>query len=138
RRALSMALDRRAMLQNVFGSQGRLSYGPFPRTISFADTTVRLLPYDVNGAKALLDSAGWREPSPGGVRQKNGIPLRFSLTLPISSRIRVAYSVLIQEQLRRVGAQVDLDQLQSNAAGKKMIERTYDAMLVGLSTDPSP
>lgn len=138
RRALSMALDRKAMLQNVFGPTGKLSYGPFPRSISFADTTVRLLPYDVNAAKALLDSAGWHEPSPGGVRQKNGIPLRFSLTLPVSSRIRVAYSVLIQEQLRRVGAQVDLDQLQVNASGKKMFDRSYDMMLIGLSTDPSP
>lgn len=138
RRALSMALDRKAMLQNVFGSLGKISYGPFPRSISFADTTLRLLTYDVNTAKAVLDSAGWRESSPGGVRQKNGIPLRFSLTLPISSRARVAYSVLIQDQLRRVGAQVDLDQLQINAYGKKMVERTYDAMLVGLSTDPSP
>jgi peptide/nickel transport system substrate-binding protein len=138
RRALSMALDRRAMLQNVFGSLGRLSFGPFPRSISFADTTLRLLPYDVNAAKSLLDSAGWRELSPGGVRQKNGMPLRFSLTLPVSSRPRVAYSVLIQEQLRRVGAQVDVEQLQSNAVGKKLFDRTYDAMLVGLSTDPSP
>jgi peptide/nickel transport system substrate-binding protein len=138
RRALSMALDRKAMLQNVFGPLGRLSYGPFPRSISFADTTVRLLPYDVNAAKALLDSAGWREPSPGAVRQKNGMPLRFSLTLPVSSRPRVAYSVLIQEQLRRVGAQVDLEQLQVNAAGKKMFDRSYDMMLIGLSTDPSP
>ncbi|HEY2378901.1 MAG TPA: peptide ABC transporter substrate-binding protein [Gemmatimonadaceae bacterium] len=138
RRALSMALDRKAMLQNVFGSLGRLSHGPFPRSISFADTTLPLLPYDVNAAKALLDSAGWREPSAGAVRQKNGVPLRFSLTLPVSSRPRVAYSVLIQEQLRHVGAEVDLDQLQMNVVGKKMLDRSFDAMLIGESTDPSP
>src|SRR4051812_4237487 len=79
RRALSMALDRRAMLQNVFAGIGRMSYGPFPRTLPFADTTISLPPYDVNAAKALLDSAGWREPSPGAVRVRNGIPMRFSL-----------------------------------------------------------
>ena len=138
RRALSMALDRKPMLQNVFGSLGKLSHGPFPPSLPFADTTLQLLPYDVNAAKALLDSAGWRESSPGGVRQKNGLPLRFSLSLPVSSRPRVAYSVLIQEQLRRVGAQVDLDQLQINAFNKKVFDRSYDAMLLGLSTDPSP
>lgn len=138
RRALSMALDRPAMLQNVYGSVGRKSYGPFPRTISFADTTLRLLPYDVNAAKALLDSAGWREPAPGAVRQKNGVPLRFGLTAPISSRPRVAYSVLLQEQLRRVGAQADLQQLQGNLVFDRMVKRKFDAMLVGQSTDPSP
>ena len=138
RRAISMALDRRAMLQNVFGPLGRPSYGPFPRTIAFADTTLRLLPYDVTGAKALLDSAGWKEPTPGGVRQKNGRPLRFALMLPASSRPRMAYSVLIQEQLRRVGVQVDLEQLQSNAMGERQFRRNFDALLLAQFTDPSP
>lgn len=138
RRALSMALDRRAMLQNVFAGVGRMSYGPFPRTLPFADTTLSVPPYDVNAAKALLDSAGWREPSAGAVRVKNGVPLRFSLLVPLSSRPRVAYSVLIQEQLRRVGAQVDLDQLQANVAGERESKRNFDAVLHAQFTDPSP
>jgi peptide/nickel transport system substrate-binding protein len=133
-----MALDRRAMLQNVFGSVGKLSHGPFPATLPFADTTLKMLAYDVNAAKALLDSAGWREPSAGAVRQKNGVPLRFSLAAPISSRSRLKYSVLIQEQLRGVGAQVDLEQLQANVAGERQVKRNFDAMLLGQSTDPSP
>jgi peptide/nickel transport system substrate-binding protein len=138
RRALSMALDRRAMLQNVFGSVGRLSYGPFPRSIAFADTTLALPPYDVNAAKALLDSAGWRETTAGGVRAKDGKPLRFSLLTPVSSRPRAAYSILIQEQLRRVGAQVDVEQLQANAAGDRQRQHNFDASLLAQSSDPSP
>ena len=138
RRALSMALDRRAMLQNVFAGVGRMSYGPFPRTLPFADTTLAVPPYDVNAAKALLDSAGWREASPGAVRVRNGVPLRFSLLVPISSRPRVAYSVLIQEQLRRVGAQADLDQVQANVAGEREAKRNFDAVLHAQFTDPSP
>ena len=138
RRALSMALDRRAMLQNVFAGIGRMSYGPFPRTLSFADTTLAIPPYDVNAAKALLDSAGWREPSPGAVRVKNGLPLRFSLLVPISSRPRVAYSVIIQEQLRRVGAQVDLDQVQANVSYEREFKHNFDAVLHAQFTDPSP
>lgn len=138
RRALSMALDRRAMLQNVFGAVGRLSYGPFPRTIAFADTTLSLPPFDVNAAKALLDSAGWREPTPGGVRVKDGRPLKFSLIAPVSSRPRVAYSVLIQEQWRRVGAQADIEQLQINTAGDRQRQHNFDASLLAQLTDPSP
>ena len=34
RRALSMAVDRVGMLQNVFGDKGRLGHGPFPMTLS--------------------------------------------------------------------------------------------------------
>jgi peptide/nickel transport system substrate-binding protein len=138
RRAISMALDRRAMLQNALGPNGKLSYGPFPRSLSFADTTLRLLPYDTTAARALLDSAGWRESTPGGMRTRNGQPLRFSLVVPVSSRARMAYAVLIQEQLRKVGAQVDVDQLQSNAMGQRQFSRTFDAILIAQTTDPSP
>jgi peptide/nickel transport system substrate-binding protein len=133
-----MALDRRAMLQNVFGAVGRPSYGPFPRTIAFADTALPIPRYDVNVAKALLDSAGWRETTPGGPRAKDGKPLRFSLITPVSSRPRAAYSVLIQEQLRRVGAEVDIEQLQANAAGDRQRAHNFDAALLAQSTDPSP
>jgi peptide/nickel transport system substrate-binding protein len=57
RRALTMAIDRRAMLTNAFGKFGIPSYGPFPRSLSVADTTLPQLPYDTVKAKALLDSA---------------------------------------------------------------------------------
>jgi peptide/nickel transport system substrate-binding protein len=138
RRALTMALDRRAMLQNVFGPVGRLLYGPFPHSLAFADTTLAELPYDTVKARALLDSLGWRQSAPGVVRQRNGQPLRFGLVAPVSSRPRMAYAILIQEQLRRVGVQADLEQLQANVAGERGVKRDYDAMLFAQQTDPSP
>jgi peptide/nickel transport system substrate-binding protein len=133
-----MALDRRAMLQNVFGTVGRPLYGPFPRGLAFADTTLSTLPYDTTKAKALLDSLGWRQSAPGAVRQRNGRPLRFSLTTWVSSRPRMMYAVLIQEQLRRLGVQADIEQLQANAAGERQIRRKFDADLITQQTDPSP
>jgi peptide/nickel transport system substrate-binding protein len=138
RRAISMAVDRRAMLLNVFGTSGRLLYGPFPRSLPFADTTLTDIPYDTVRAKAILDSLGWRQASSGAVRQRNGQPLRFNLVTPVSSRPRMAYAVLIQEQLRRVGVQVDLEQMQANAAFERQMKRNFDAELLGQSTDPSP
>jgi peptide/nickel transport system substrate-binding protein len=106
--------------------------------LPFADTTLPLLPYNVAAAKSLLDSAGWREPSPGAVRMKDGRPLRFSIVIPVSSRPRMAYGVLIQEQLRGVGAQVDLDQVAANTLGERQMKRNFDAALFAQYTDPTP
>ena len=44
RRAIAMALDRQAMLQNVFGGRGVLGTGPSARALG--DTTVVLPPFD--------------------------------------------------------------------------------------------
>jgi peptide/nickel transport system substrate-binding protein len=137
RRALSMAVDRRAMLRNVFDTLGKISYGPFPRSLAVADTTIALPPYDVAHANALLDSAGWRT-TPGGVRQKDGRPMEFGLLVPQSSKARMAYAVLLQQQLGGVGAKVSLDPVDFPTFMARLGARGFDAAMLGLNTDPSP
>jgi len=138
RRALSMAVDRSAMLQNVFGKYGRIGYGPFPRTIASADTTLRLPPYDVTQAAALLDSAGWRAASAGAVRTKNGVPLRFGLMVPTTSLFRMKFAVLLQEQFRKVGAQVDVENVDMGATFlPRQTNGDFDAELALFGTDPA-
>lgn len=136
RRALSMAVDRVAMLKNVFGDKGHLSHGPFPFGVGFGDTTLHLPPYDTTTAKTMLDSSGWRVGA-GGMRAKNGRPLRFSLIVN-QSQPRRQYAVLIQEQLRRIGAQVDIDQTDQNTMVARANKHDFDAILYAFNTDPSP
>jgi peptide/nickel transport system substrate-binding protein len=125
------------MLQNVFGKYGHIGHGPFPSPLASSDTTLRMLPFDAAAAKALLDSAGWRETSPGGVRAKAGKPLRFSVMYPTSSIARGRYAVLLQQQLRQVGAQVDLEPLEFRAAFlPRMFAGDYDAAINSYNGDP--
>ena len=137
RRALSMAVDRRAMLQNVFGKYGQLGHGPFPMTVLSADSGLTLPPYDTTAAKALLDSAGWRAPTPGAVRVKNGQPLRFGLLVPSSSAGRMRYAVLLQDQLRKLGAQADLEPVDFGVMLQHQTDGDFDAILAGNNVDPS-
>jgi ABC-type transport system substrate-binding protein len=88
-------------------------------------------------AKALLDSAGWRVGT-GGVRTKNARPLRFALLVPTASLPRLRYGVLLQEQFRRVGAQVDLDQIDPNTFTARAQAYDFDAIMQGYHPDPSP
>ncbi|HEY4217489.1 MAG TPA: peptide ABC transporter substrate-binding protein [Gemmatimonadaceae bacterium] len=136
RRALSMAVDRVGMLHNVFGNDGILSHGPFPMAAGYADSTLRLPPFDTTAAKALLDSAGWRAGA-DGMRSKNGKPLRFSLMLPSSSLFRRRYGVLMQEQFRKVGAQVDLDVVDNPTMIRRLLDHDWDAELHAPGVDPS-
>jgi peptide/nickel transport system substrate-binding protein len=134
RQALSMALDRQAMLRNVFDTLGVLGSGPFPRAL--ADTTVTLPPFDRAHAAALLDSAGWRAGS-DGMRAKNGRPLAFTLTVPTSSRARMRYAVLIQDQLKSVGARVDIESIDMSSFYDRLIPRKFEVALGATQVDPS-
>jgi peptide/nickel transport system substrate-binding protein len=138
RRALSMAVDRQAMLHNVFGDKGRIGHGPFPARLSVADTTIALPPFDTAAAAAILESAGWKR-GPDGMRSKAGRPLRFSLLIPSTSAPRKAYALLIQDQLKRyAGAQVDIDVVDANAYMPRAQTGKFDAIMMGWGTDPSP
>jgi peptide/nickel transport system substrate-binding protein len=137
RRALSMAVDRRAMLRNIFDTIGASSYGPFPKAISVADTTLPQIPYDTLKARALLDSAGWTL-GPDGVRSKNGRRLEFGLSSPGSSKNRHQYAVLIQEAFRKVGASAKLEETDFAAYFAKQGTHGFDTELAVYVTDPSP
>lgn len=134
RQAISMAMDRQAMLRNVFDTLGVLGSGPFSRAL--ADTTIALPPFDRARAAALLDSAGWRA-GPDGMRSRNGRPLRFGVMVPTSSPPRLRYTVLIQEQLKSIGVQADNESIDVRAYGERVQTGSFDALLLALATDPA-
>lgn len=136
RRALSMSLDRASMLANVFNNGGSLGQGPFPSGAAMADTTLRGPTYDTTAAKAALDAAGW-SPGPAGVRMKNGRPLKIELLVPTSSLIRLRYAELIQEQLNRVGFQVEVARAAPPQFGPRLQTGDFDLMILAINTDAS-
>jgi peptide/nickel transport system substrate-binding protein len=134
RRAISMGMDREAMLRNVFDTLGTLGSGPYPRAL--ADTSVKPLPFDRGRAAAELDSAGWRM-GPDSVRTKGGRPLAFSLLAPTSSSQRMRYAVLIQEQLKPLGIRVNVESMDFQAYSDRINRRNFDALLNLWAPDPS-
>jgi peptide/nickel transport system substrate-binding protein len=136
RRALSMAVDRRAMLRNVFDTMGVMLYGPFPRSLTVSDTTLPQLPYDTLKARALLDSAGWTLGT-DGIRSKAGRRLEFAVTVPASSAVRNRYAVLLQDAFKRVGASMNIEKTDFAAFAAKQGARTFDAELSVYGMDPS-
>lgn len=134
RRAISMALDREAMLKNVFDTLGVLGSGPYPRAL--ADTTLAPLLFDQARAAALLDSAGWRAGA-DGIRAKGGRPLAFSIIVPTGSRPRMRYAVLIQEQLKSIGARAEIESMDFQAFLDRQNARNFDATLNAWGPDPN-
>lgn len=137
RRALTQALDRDIMVRSVFDSLAHPSLGPFVRAQWSSDTTLSQLKFDRTAATRALDSLGWR-PGADGIRAKNGQQLKFTLLRPSSSKVREQFAVLIQEQLRQIGVQVNVQALDFSAFMARATKHDFDAILDGLHTGPSP
>jgi peptide/nickel transport system substrate-binding protein len=138
RRALTQALDRRAIVASVFDSLAAPALGPFVRSSSVADTTIPQIAYDSLAAARALDSLGWRDANGDGVRENGARPLAFTILVPATSASRIKFAVLIQEQLRRIGARVAVEQLDGNAMQQRLAGGSFDAAMGNWQADPSP
>jgi peptide/nickel transport system substrate-binding protein len=138
RRALTMAVDREAMVRNVFDTLGLVGIGPVTRGVATADTTIEQLPFDRERAARVLDSLGWRDGNGDGVRERAGRPLEFTLITPTSSSFRMRMAVLLQEQLAQVGAKVNVEPLEFGTFIQRQNRRRFDAAMGGVGMDPLP
>ncbi len=108
RRALSLAIDREAMLQGLRSGYGRLAVGPIePSHWAFADD-LEPLPHDPDAARALLAEAGFADRDGDGILEDgSGADLSISLHTPNTDYNRnVAEKV--QADLARVGVRLDI------------------------------
>jgi len=137
RRALEMALDRKALAVAVFDSMATVPHGPFSRSSAYADTTIEPVSYDPDGARRILDSLGWRL-APDGVRIRRGHRMTFSIAVPASSQSRLRYAVLLQEAFRGVGADVRVATIDMRAFSAELQSHRFDAALQVIHIDPSP
>jgi len=138
RRALTMGIDRKRIVQNVYDTLAGAAVGPTVRAFSTTDTALRQIPYNPEAARRILDSLGWRDADADGVREKNGRALRFTLAVPSSSKARVNMAVLAQDQFSKIGAKVDIEQLEFAAFVDRETRRDFDAVFGSWQSEASP
>jgi peptide/nickel transport system substrate-binding protein len=73
----------------------------------YNDPPLENYPYDPEGAKALLDQAGWVDTNGDGVRDKDGVDLEISHATTVKE-IRQDAQAVMQQQLAEVGIKLDV------------------------------
>jgi peptide/nickel transport system substrate-binding protein len=137
RRAIAMAVDRPAVIRAIFDTLAFVADGPFVRMQHTADSTLTQLPADTAMAGALLDSLGWRRGT-DGVRRRGGRRLTFTALIPGTSRNRERAAVLIQEQLRLIGVDMQIERAENRTFTQKRQDGQFDVVFGGWLTTPSP
>ncbi len=106
RRALTLAINRKAAVDTVYHGFAKLAMGPILSSMWAFNRNLPVLPYDPEQARALLREAGW-EPNPrDGTLVKNGTPFAFDIVFPAVNPIRQDLALLIQSDLAKLGIRV--------------------------------
>lgn len=141
RRAVSMAIDRDAMIPSIFFGQG---YKNFSLATSsnkiWHNPDVPHYDHDVDGARKLLASLGWKDINGDGVLEDTqGHPIIFTLKTNSDNAMRVAMANFVKDDLAKVGIKVTLVPVDFNTLVVNIRnDFNYDAMLLGLQTGVPP
>lgn len=107
RRALVMGMDRRAIVRDDTYGTGKLAVADLSPYYWAYDGSLKPIPYDLAGAKALLDAAGWHA-GPDGVRAKDGKRLSLLLVYGLGSQLVRTVTAQVQQMYRPLGVEIQL------------------------------
>ncbi len=138
RQALTMGLNREDIVKSILGGAARVANGPINPLLAWAYTDdVKQFPYNPEGAKQLLETAGWKVGA-GGIREKNGLRLAFELIVDRGNTTRESTAALAQQQWRQIGAEVQINTMEFNASLDRLQKFNYDAIVEWFITAPDP
>jgi peptide/nickel transport system substrate-binding protein len=138
RRALSIAVDRRALVSRTLGGRGAPTDVPFAPG-SWAHDGIEPPPPDIDLATSLLAAAGW-EPGPDGVLRRANRELRFTL-VTADDPAWTGIARVLADTWQQIGARVTVaPTTQSTLLEEFLNPRQYEAALIGWDPglDPDP
>jgi peptide/nickel transport system substrate-binding protein len=113
RKALSMAIDRQILVDIGYGSAGRPTCNLVPAPEMFASDNTECLTQDMEGAKALLEEAGWTDSDGDGVRDKDGAKLRVVYQTS-TNPVRQDFQAVIKDWWTELGVEVELKNIDAS------------------------
>ncbi len=112
RQALSMAIDREVLVEIGYGQAGRPTCTIVPSPELYASKDQSCFTQDIEGAKALLEEAGWTVGA-DGVREKDGMKLKL-LYQTSTNAVRQDFQALIKQWWSEIGVETELKNISAS------------------------
>ncbi|MEM6303529.1 MAG: peptide ABC transporter substrate-binding protein [Pseudomonadota bacterium] len=113
RRALSMAIDRVLLTEVGYGKAGEPTCNLVPAPAIYASDNTDCLTQDIEGAKAMLEEAGWTDTDGDGIRDKDGVKLSI-LYQTSTNAVRQDFQALIKDWWSQIGVETELRNLDAS------------------------
>ncbi|WLD93054.1 ABC transporter substrate-binding protein [Alkalihalobacillus sp. AL-G] len=130
RQAILHAIDRNAIIDSVLQGYGKIADAAItPDQEQYYTDDVKSYEYDPEKAKKLLKEVGWEDTDGDGILDKDGEPFSFTFDIALQGDLE-QMAVLVQQYLKEIGMDVELNTLEWNAMiQKNVIERDFDMIL---------
>ncbi len=129
RKAISLGIDRKELVDILFFGHARVCTGPFmPGTFAFNEE-VKAPKRDIKKAKELLKEAGYDKKH----------PLEFEIVTNSNNSIRMYAAQIIQHQLKEIGVKVTIRAMEWQAFLNTVVNpRRFEAIILGWGLGITP
>lgn len=109
RKAIAMGIDKKGFVDTLLNGNGYPAAGVFPSSFTFGNEAVHTETYDLEGAKKILEDAGWIDTDGDGIREKDGKKLVIRwLTYPSRQELPLL-AESVQATLKKIGMSVEIN-----------------------------
>jgi peptide/nickel transport system substrate-binding protein len=132
RKALSMAINRKEILDEYLLGQGELSSSPVSPIFKSAFND-KVKPYEFNPdeAKKLLSLEGWKDEDKNGILEKGKEEFKFNMFYPVGNPLREYTAVIVKNNLKSVGIEVTTEKMELGTFIDNLYERKLDSWMAG-------
>lgn len=130
RQAMSMAINKQVIVEQLLQGEGRVALGPLPNDHQYYNTEIEKMdPIQYNPEKAaqILKDAGWDESR------------ELLMLVPVGNEVREKAAILIQQDLAKIGVKTRIQSLDFPTMLNNARKGEYDICFIGSagSVDPS-
>ena len=133
--AIGHAIPIDQIITNIYHGLATRITGPFLPGSKSNDPSLKLVDYDLDKARDLLDEAGWKLAEGESVRSKmiNGqrVEAKFDLMIVSDSPSYASIATIVKENCRQIGVQVGISATNWALMLGKMNKKEFDAVILG-------
>lgn len=142
RKAVAYAINRQAILNNVFRGIGELQNSPISIQSPFylsPKQGLKVYDYNPEKAKKILLDAGFKYNGQNQLVDPDGTRVRFTLMTNSENKVRVAMGAQIKQSLSKIGIQVDFTPIAFSTLVDKLSNTfDWDCYLLGFTGGIEP
>lgn len=138
RQAISLAINREALVKGVLLGQGVAAFGPYKPGSWAYHPRLSPMVQDLDKAKKLLEEAGFKK-GKNAQLYKDNIPFTFTILTNQGNEQRILTSTLIQSQLAALGIEVKTRTVEWASFIREFVNKgNFDAVILGWTITQDP
>ena len=130
RTALTHAIDRVGLLNDVLSGKGNVAYGPLDSDSWAYYQNLKKFRFDPKRAIQILREEGWFDRDRDGILERRGREFRFTLMIPSGSTFFERIARIIKLNLKEIGVDMIPEPVENGEMIKRLKEGDYDAALM--------